>query len=89
MKLVRYGSAGKEKPGILDSNGKIRDLSKIVKDIDAEALSPAGLAKIKKANIDKLPKVAGNPRPGSLCRTAVELHRHRLRIMPTTPPKPA
>ena len=33
MKLVRYGAAGKEKPGIIDANGKIRDLSKIVKDI--------------------------------------------------------
>src|SRR4029079_165836 len=62
MKLVRFGPAGKEKPGIIDSNGKIRDLSRVVKDIDAEALSPAGLAKIRKANIDKLPKVAGNPR---------------------------
>ena len=37
MKLVRYGAAGKEKPGIIDANGKIRDLSKIVKDIDGEA----------------------------------------------------
>src|SRR3954467_6855712 len=65
MKLVRYGAAGKEKPGIIDKAGKIRDLSRIVKDIDAEALSPTGLAKIKKANIDKLPKVAGNPRLGA------------------------
>src|SRR5215510_3085770 len=65
MKLVRYGAAGKEKPGIIDKNGKIRDLSKIVKDIGGEALSPAGLAKIKKANIDKLPLVKGNPRLGS------------------------
>jgi len=64
MKLVRYGSAGKEKPGIIDKNGKIRDLSKIVGDIDGEVLSPAGLAKIKKANIEKLPKVSGNPRLG-------------------------
>ena len=64
MKLVRFGTAGKEKPGIIDKNGKIRDLSKVVKDIDGEALSPAGLAKIKKANIDKLPLVKGNPRLG-------------------------
>ena len=64
MKLVRFGAAGKEKPGIIDKNGKIRDLSKVVKDIDGEALSPAGLAKIKKANIDKLPLVKGNPRLG-------------------------
>src|SRR5436305_6197215 len=65
MKPVRFGAAGKEKPGIIDKNGKIRDLSKIVKDIDGEALSPSSLAKIKKANIDKLPLVKGNPRLGS------------------------
>jgi len=65
MKLVRFGPVGREKPGILDKNGKIRDLSKIVKDIDANALSPAGLAKIKKANINKLPLVKGNPRLGA------------------------
>jgi 2-keto-4-pentenoate hydratase/2-oxohepta-3-ene-1,7-dioic acid hydratase in catechol pathway len=65
MKLVRFGPAGKEKPGIIDASGKIRDLSKVVKDIDAEALSPAGLAKIKKAKIDKLPRVKGNPRLGA------------------------
>ena len=77
MKLVRYGAAGKEKPGIIDKNGKIRDLSKIVKDIDGEALSPAGLAKIKKANIDKLPMVEGQSAARPLRRAAVELHRHR------------
>ena len=65
MKLVRYGPAGREKPGILDSKGKIRDLSKIVKDIDGAALSPAGLAKIRKAKVDKLPAVKGNPRLGA------------------------
>jgi 2-keto-4-pentenoate hydratase/2-oxohepta-3-ene-1,7-dioic acid hydratase in catechol pathway len=65
MKLVRYGPPGREKPGIVDQNGKIRDLSKVVKDIDAEALSPAGLAKIKKAKLDKLPLVKGNPRLGA------------------------
>jgi 2-keto-4-pentenoate hydratase/2-oxohepta-3-ene-1,7-dioic acid hydratase in catechol pathway len=65
MKLVRFGPAGKEKPGIVDKNGKIRDLSRIVKDIDAEALSPSGLAKIRKANLDRLPLVKGNPRLGA------------------------
>ena len=64
MKLVRFGPAGKEKPGIIDAQGKIRDLSKVVKDIDAEALSPSGLAKIKKAKVEKLPLVKGNPRLG-------------------------
>jgi 2-keto-4-pentenoate hydratase/2-oxohepta-3-ene-1,7-dioic acid hydratase in catechol pathway len=65
MKLVRFGPAGREKPGIIDKDGKIRDLSKVVKDIDAEALSPAGLAKIKKAKIEKLPLVKGKPRLGA------------------------
>jgi 2-keto-4-pentenoate hydratase/2-oxohepta-3-ene-1,7-dioic acid hydratase in catechol pathway len=65
MKLVRYGPAGREKPGIIDAKGNIRDLSKVVPDIDGEALSPAGLAKIRKAKIDKLPLVKGRPRLGA------------------------
>jgi 2,4-didehydro-3-deoxy-L-rhamnonate hydrolase len=65
MKLLRYGPKGQEKPGILDKDGKIRSLAKIVKDIDADAVSPAGLAKIKKANIAKLPVVPGKPRIGA------------------------
>jgi ureidoglycolate lyase len=65
MKLVRYGEAGKEKPGILDAQGAIRDLSGVVKDIDAAAVSPEGIAKIKAVNVDSLPKVSGNPRLGS------------------------
>ncbi len=65
MKLVRYGQPGREKPGIIDAEGRIRDLSKVVPDIAGETLSPKGLAKIKKAKIDKLPIVKGNPRIGS------------------------
>jgi 2-keto-4-pentenoate hydratase/2-oxohepta-3-ene-1,7-dioic acid hydratase in catechol pathway len=65
MKLVRYGAPGREKPGILDSDGQIRDLSKVVPDIAGEALSPKGLAKIKKTPISKLPLVRGNPRLGA------------------------
>lgn len=64
MKLVRYGAAGREKPGIIDSEGRIRDLSKIVKDIDGTMLEAGGLAKIKKAKIDRLPRVSGKPRIG-------------------------
>ena len=44
MKLVRYGAAGREKPGMIDDKGQIRDLSKIVPDIAGDALSPKGLA---------------------------------------------
>jgi ureidoglycolate lyase len=64
MKLVRYGEAGKEKPGILDVQGAIRDLSGVVKDIDATAVSPEGLAKLRGVKVDGLPKVSGKPRLG-------------------------
>ncbi|HXL47535.1 MAG TPA: fumarylacetoacetate hydrolase family protein [Xanthobacteraceae bacterium] len=64
MKLVRFGPSGREKPGIIDSKGRIRDLSKVVPDIAGEALSPKGLAKVRKAAIEKLPLVRGNPRLG-------------------------
>jgi 2,4-didehydro-3-deoxy-L-rhamnonate hydrolase len=65
MKLVRYGNPGKEKPGLIDAEGKLRDLSALVKDIGAEQLSPAQLAKISKVKTDKLPLVKGKPRFGS------------------------
>lgn len=65
MKLVRYGEAGKEKPGILDAQGAIRDLSGVVKDIDASVVTPEGLAKLRAVNVDSLPKVSGNPRLGA------------------------
>src|SRR6266508_4191991 len=65
MKLVRFGPRGREKPGIIDAKGRIRDLSKVVPDIAEDALSPKGLAKIRKAPIDKLPLVKGNPRLGA------------------------
>jgi 2-keto-4-pentenoate hydratase/2-oxohepta-3-ene-1,7-dioic acid hydratase in catechol pathway len=64
MKLVRYGAPGKEKPGIVGADGKIRDLSKVVKDIDGEMLASGGLAKIKKANLKRLKPVSGKPRLG-------------------------
>ncbi|MEI7806030.1 MAG: fumarylacetoacetate hydrolase family protein [Hyphomicrobiales bacterium] len=64
MKLLRYGAPGKEKPGILGADGKIRDLSKVVKDIDGEMIASGGLAKIKKANLKRLKAVSGKPRLG-------------------------
>jgi len=64
MKLVRYGPAGREKPGIVDPDGKIRDLSRIVDDIDGAMLAEGGLAKIKKANLNRLKVVPGKPRLG-------------------------
>jgi len=64
MKLVRYGNPGKEKPGLIDAEGKLRDLSGVVADIGPAALSPAVLAKIAKIKTAKLPLVRGRPRLG-------------------------
>lgn len=65
MKLVRYGAEGREKPGLVDEDGQLRDLSAIVADIDGDALSPKMLAKIARAKPAKLPLVRGRPRLGS------------------------
>jgi 2-keto-4-pentenoate hydratase/2-oxohepta-3-ene-1,7-dioic acid hydratase in catechol pathway len=65
MKLLRYGPKGKEKPGLLDSQGKIRDLSRHVADITGETISPAGLARLRKIKPESLPLVKGSPRIGS------------------------
>ena len=64
MKLVRYGNPGKEKPGLIDADGKLRDLSAVVPDIGPAQLSTLGLARIRKANPAKLPLVRGTPRYG-------------------------
>jgi 2,4-diketo-3-deoxy-L-fuconate hydrolase len=64
MKLVRYGRPGKEKPGIVDSEGRIRALPASIKDFAGEGLSPAALAKVARLKVDRLPLVRGNPRIG-------------------------
>ncbi|MCX7224717.1 MAG: fumarylacetoacetate hydrolase family protein [Burkholderiales bacterium] len=64
MKLVRYGNPGKEKPGLIDAGGKLRDLSAIVPDIGPAQLSAAVLAKLAKLDPAKLPAVRGTPRMG-------------------------
>src|SRR6202049_2873605 len=64
MKLLRYGKAGAEKPGILDDAGKIRDLSGVIDDINPAALSPASLRKLAKLDLSELPLVRGKPRIG-------------------------
>ena len=60
MKLLRYGPAGQEKPGLLDSQGNIRDLSKQISDIAGEALLPESLAKLTSLKEEDLPLVKGN-----------------------------
>ncbi|MBI1686691.1 fumarylacetoacetate hydrolase family protein [Caulobacter hibisci] len=64
MKLLRYGPRGAEKPGLLDAEGKIRDLSGHVSDITGAELSPEGLAKIAAIDPASLPVVEGSPRYG-------------------------
>lgn len=64
MKLLRYGEAGSEKPGILDADGVIRDLSGEIGDINGDALSPEGMAKIAALDASSLPAVEGDPRLG-------------------------
>jgi len=65
MKLLRYGPKGKEKPGLLDADGKIRDLSHFLPDIDAAAISPAGLKSIRRLDPATLPEVSGRVRLGT------------------------
>ncbi|MBH0237625.1 fumarylacetoacetate hydrolase family protein [Methylobrevis albus] len=64
MKLLRYGPAGQEKPGLLDADGRIRDLSGVVADIAGAAIGPEGLAKLAALDAAGLPLVEGTPRLG-------------------------
>ena len=64
MKLVRYGRPAMEKPGILDADDTLRDLSGIVPDISGDTLSETTLARLASLNLATLPKVSGQPRLG-------------------------
>lgn len=65
MKLLRYGEKGQEKPGLLDSNGNIRDLSEKLPDLSSETLNNKLLEDLKKIDVESLPIVEGNPRIGA------------------------
>ena len=64
MKLLRYGKNGYEKPGMLDHLDQIRDLSGVIDNLDAQAISPAGLKKLRAIKAESLPLVKGKPRLG-------------------------
>lgn len=64
MKLVRYGHAGREKPGMLDAHGALRDLSQVVNDIAGDALTNESIRRLRALDPDALPKVEGAPRLG-------------------------
>ena len=61
MKLLRFGPPGQEKPGVLDAQGRVRDLSGVIADVAGAALLPESLARLRALNIDSLPLVAGTP----------------------------
>ena len=65
MKLVRFGAVGKEKPGLIDADGVIRDLSGVISDFGGASLTTKGLARLRKLNLAKLPKVSSRVRLGS------------------------
>src|SRR5262249_34047387 len=64
MKLVRYGRPGQEKPGLVDADGRLRDLSRVVKDVTPDVLTPVGLKRLRGAKVERLPVVRGRPRLG-------------------------
>src|SRR5205085_7429102 len=64
MKLCRYGKAGYEKPGMIDQDGRLRDLSKVVDSIGPKEISPRGLKMLSKLKPETLPLVNGSPRLG-------------------------
>ena len=95
MKLVRYGKAGKEKPGLIDAQGKIRDLSEHVKDISGKDIDPKNLKKLAKIDPETLPKVSGNPRlgpcvagTGKFICIGLNYSDHAAETGATVPPEP-
>jgi len=64
MKLVRYGRPGQERPGLIDADGVLRDLSRVVKDITPDVLAPAGLRRLRAVKTARLAAVRGKPRLG-------------------------
>ena len=90
MKLVRYGPAGKEKPGLIDADGKLRDLSRKVKDIDRRD-ARAGDARGARASStrSKLPLVKGKPRLGACVAGAVASSSRSASTSSTTRRRPA
>jgi 2,4-diketo-3-deoxy-L-fuconate hydrolase len=99
MKLLRFGPPGLEKPGALDAQGYVRDLSEAVDDIDGSALQPAQLARLKALDLTTLPLVAGTPqkdlrlgpcvaRTGKLICIGLNYSDHAAEAGMQVPPEP-
>ncbi|EIV3802603.1 TPA: fumarylacetoacetate hydrolase family protein [Klebsiella aerogenes] len=65
MKLLRFGNPGSERPGVLDNDGRLRDLSQYINDLRGDALLPESLARLRQLDLYSLPLVDGNPRIGA------------------------
>ncbi|TDW25425.1 2-keto-4-pentenoate hydratase/2-oxohepta-3-ene-1,7-dioic acid hydratase in catechol pathway [Rhizobium azibense] len=94
MKLMRVGEPGREKPALLDSDGKIRDLSAHVSDVAGEAISPAGLAKIAALDAKSLPELAPGrigacvAGTGKFICVGLNFSDHAAETGATVPPEP-
>jgi 2-keto-4-pentenoate hydratase/2-oxohepta-3-ene-1,7-dioic acid hydratase in catechol pathway len=95
MKLVRHGRLGKEKPGLIDAAGTLRDLSRVVKDITPETLSPAGLKRLRGVKAERLPAVRGKVRLGcplggigKMVCIGLNYHDHAREVGRPAPPEP-
>ena len=88
MKLLRYGPAGYEKPGVLDTAGKIRDLSGAIDQVDSLHLAPRELKKLAQVKTESLPSFPGHP--GLACRISASANSSRsASTTPTMPPSRA
>ncbi len=95
MKLVRFGAAGKEKPGIIDEDGVIRDLSGVISDINGATITAKGLAKLRKINLAKLPEVSSRtrlgpcvPQPGNFIAIGLNYADHAAETGAAIPAEP-
>ena len=99
MKLLRYGPAGHEKPGVLDAAGRVRDLSHLIADVAGDALLPAQLARLQALDTDTLPLVNGDPqkdlrlgpcvaRTGKLICIGLNYSDHAAEAGMQVPPEP-
>jgi 2-keto-4-pentenoate hydratase/2-oxohepta-3-ene-1,7-dioic acid hydratase in catechol pathway len=95
MKLLRYGPQGSEKPGLMDDEGQIRDLSEVVKDIDPDFFAGDGLRKVAALDVNQLPIVPGTPRigacirrPGNFIAVGLNYDQHAIETNAPIPSEP-
>ncbi|MEP9397803.1 fumarylacetoacetate hydrolase family protein [Mesorhizobium sp. KR2-14] len=95
MKLVRYGELGRERPGLIDPEGKLRDLSQNIADLSGETLDPAALERLSHVDPATLPLVHGNPRIGPCVASTgkficigLNYSDHAAETGATVPPEP-